>query len=619
MSYQIYRTNGNLLTTIPDGTANTTSTPLTLPGRSYPGYGQVFDTNFVHQLENFANNTPPTNPIQGQFWYNTTNNTLYVCPQDGITNAAQWLPVILSDVYGNVSIQNLTVLNNAFITTQVESGLFIGSGANLTNLPGANVTGTVPLATLASTANTVAGANVTGTVANASYALHAGTADVANTVAGANVTGTVSNASYALNAVTADFANSVSASNVVGNVGNAAYSTAAGYSSTAITVTANNQPNITSTGTLTSLTVTGNITAGNIIANAYGNGSGLSALTGANIIGLVANANYATTAGSLAGNSSATTAITVTGNAQPNITSVGTLSGLVVSGTINAGTISGIFTGNGSGLSALTGANVTGTVANATYANGVAGANVSGIVANATYAGTAGFATVAAVANSVAGANVTGTVANATYALNSGVASSANSVAGANVTGTVANATYALNSGVASSANSVAGANVTGTVANATFASSANTVTANIQSNITVVGTLVGLNVTGNITSGATIFANSNRVLTTADITGNLSANGWTMLPNGFIMQWGHYVGSLNEGACPTLTFPRAFPTAALNATAIIDNTGHVPSSPTGIYVSTAPNATSVTFGLNGYQSGGIYPVAGYYWTAVGY
>ena len=264
MTYQIYRTNGNLLTTIPDGTANTTSTPLTLPGRSYPGYGQVFDTNFVHQLENFANTTPPINPIQGQFWFNTTDNSLYVCPQDGITNAAQWLPVILTDVYGNVSIQNLTVLNNAFITTQVQSALFIGSGANLTNLPGANVIGTVPLAAVASTANTVAGVNVTGTVANAIHALNAGLADVANTVVGANVTGTVANAIHALNAGTADIANSVSAANVVGNVGNAAYSTAAGYSSTAITVTANSQPNINILTSLTTISTGANTTPGTI-------------------------------------------------------------------------------------------------------------------------------------------------------------------------------------------------------------------------------------------------------------------------------------------------------------------------------------------------------------------
>jgi hypothetical protein len=53
-------------------------------------------------------------------------------------------------------------------------------------------------------------------------------------------------------------------------------------------------------------------------------------------------------------------------------------------------------TGNGSGLSSIAGANVTGTVANATYATNIAGANVTGAV---TFAGTA---------NSVAVANVVG-------------------------------------------------------------------------------------------------------------------------------------------------------------------------------------------------------------------
>jgi hypothetical protein len=54
----------------------------------------------------------------------------------------------------------------------------------------------------------------------------------------------------------------------------------------------------------------------------------------------------------------------VTTNAQPNITSVGTLTNLSVTGNI---TSSSIFVGSGSGLTQLTGANVTGTVANATY------------------------------------------------------------------------------------------------------------------------------------------------------------------------------------------------------------------------------------------------------------
>ena len=71
--------------------------------------------------------------------------------------------------------------------------------------------------------------------------------------------------------------------------------------------------------------------------------------------------------------------------------------GLVVTGTTkSSGTVTapaftantGIFTGNGSGLTALTGANVTGEVTFAATANAVAGANVSGQVANALVSGT---------------------------------------------------------------------------------------------------------------------------------------------------------------------------------------------------------------------------------------
>jgi hypothetical protein len=85
----------------------------------------------------------------------------------------------------------------------------------------------------------------------------------------------------------------------------------------------------TNVGTLSTLTVTGNITAGNITAVHYGNGAGLTNLIGANITGTVANATYATSTGS------ATTASTVTGSAQGNITSVGLLTSLGVSGSIS--------------------------------------------------------------------------------------------------------------------------------------------------------------------------------------------------------------------------------------------------------------------------------------------
>lgn len=77
------------------------------------------------------------------------------------------------------------------------------------------------------------------------------------------------------------------------------------------------------------ISTTGNITAGYFI----GNGVALTSITGANVTGTVANATYATSAGS------ATTAGTVTTAAQPNITSVGTLTSLNTSGaiTVNSG------------------------------------------------------------------------------------------------------------------------------------------------------------------------------------------------------------------------------------------------------------------------------------------
>jgi hypothetical protein len=95
-----------------------------------------------------------------------------------------------------------------------------------------------------------------------------------------------------------------------------------------------------------------------------GNGSGLSAIAGANVTGTVASATSA---------ASATTAGTVTTAAQGNITSLGTLTGLSVNGTITGVNITantGVFTGNGSALTALNASNIsTGTLAQARLAN----------------------------------------------------------------------------------------------------------------------------------------------------------------------------------------------------------------------------------------------------------
>lgn len=130
MAYQIYRSNGALLTTIQDGTINTTSTSLGLIGRNAAGYGQIQDTNFVKMLENFAGSNPPTNPLKGQFWYNTVNNTMNICPADGTTNAGDWIAVATATSGGSATLGNITVTGSETI------------GANLTvanNISTANI------------------------------------------------------------------------------------------------------------------------------------------------------------------------------------------------------------------------------------------------------------------------------------------------------------------------------------------------------------------------------------------------------------------------------------------------------------------------------------------------
>ena len=148
MAYSIYKTNGTLLTTIADGTINVNSTSLGLPGRNYAGYGNVLDTNFVHQLENFANTSPPPNPLQGQLWYNTNANTLYVCPADGTANANAWLALAQSGSTGTTTFGTVVVTGN-----------ITANNGTITNALTAD-TITVRLATVTSTA-TIANANVT--------------------------------------------------------------------------------------------------------------------------------------------------------------------------------------------------------------------------------------------------------------------------------------------------------------------------------------------------------------------------------------------------------------------------------------------------------------------------
>ena len=191
MAYQIYKTNGTFLTSISDGTLNTTATSVGLPGRNYAGYGNVLDTNFVHLIENFAGANVPDNPIAGQLWYNTGDGIMYICPTDGETDANSWVSIAQSGGSGNTTFGNVTV--NGTLTA---GNIYANSGtvgANTGNFNYINVAilGTIGNANITTgnvntlkTAIITTGSNTTGGNLTGQWQVNGGSGQTLNIVGG---------------------------------------------------------------------------------------------------------------------------------------------------------------------------------------------------------------------------------------------------------------------------------------------------------------------------------------------------------------------------------------------------------------------------------------------------
>lgn len=100
-------------------------TSLRFPGKNYSGYAPVFAENFLHLLENFAKNTAPLNPVQGQLWYDNSPgvNLLKVYDGTGWTAAgtvkkASNQPDVASSIQGDL-----------WVDTENQQ-LFVYSGSN---------------------------------------------------------------------------------------------------------------------------------------------------------------------------------------------------------------------------------------------------------------------------------------------------------------------------------------------------------------------------------------------------------------------------------------------------------------------------------------------------------
>lgn len=123
MSYKITLTNGTTLGQVSDGVVDTTFTSISLIGKNSVNFGQAQNNDFVHILENFANTTAPINPLTGQLWYNTANNSL------GIYSVGTWEPLAVV-TYSASAPPSARLANLWFDTSVKQLKIHDGMGFN---------------------------------------------------------------------------------------------------------------------------------------------------------------------------------------------------------------------------------------------------------------------------------------------------------------------------------------------------------------------------------------------------------------------------------------------------------------------------------------------------------
>ena len=120
MSYTIKKFNGQTLAIIKDGTLDSTSTSLQLPGRNYSGYGFSLNQSLTYLLENFANTIEPPNKVVGQLWFDSASkkikvyNGLLFKPLGHIeSNTVEPTNQSLGDMWYNTNTNQLFVFDGA--------------------------------------------------------------------------------------------------------------------------------------------------------------------------------------------------------------------------------------------------------------------------------------------------------------------------------------------------------------------------------------------------------------------------------------------------------------------------------------------------------------------------
>ena len=102
MAYIVNKRDGTVITTIADGTIDTTATSITLLGKGFNNYGEIVAEALVQMIEHFASGDAngPANAIRGQLWYDINDEKLKVNTSN-IAGSPEW------NVVGSVIVQGV--------------------------------------------------------------------------------------------------------------------------------------------------------------------------------------------------------------------------------------------------------------------------------------------------------------------------------------------------------------------------------------------------------------------------------------------------------------------------------------------------------------------------------
>lgn len=125
MSYILNKTNGSIVATVQDATIDTT-TDLTFVGRNYAGYGEIQNENFIKLLENFANTTAPSKPIEGQLWYDSSSKHL------NVYDSANWKSIATLEINSTNPTNVVVPTTGDLWYNNIEQQLHVFNGSSYT-------------------------------------------------------------------------------------------------------------------------------------------------------------------------------------------------------------------------------------------------------------------------------------------------------------------------------------------------------------------------------------------------------------------------------------------------------------------------------------------------------